>query len=57
MGIVDGFEFCSPRFSSKEHKVQGIINSAYMAWSIRTKQYLAGLSTHYLLRWSPPFMA
>jgi len=25
--------------------------------SIRTKQYLAGLSPHYLLRWSPPFMA
>jgi hypothetical protein len=31
IGIVNGFDFCPPHFSSEEHKVQGILNSTYMA--------------------------
>jgi hypothetical protein len=32
MGIIDGSDFYPPQFSSEEHKVQGIINSAYLTW-------------------------
>jgi len=54
MGIVDGSGFCPPQFSSEEHKVRGLLILLIWFGSIRTKQYLAGLSPHYLLRWSPP---
>jgi hypothetical protein len=58
MRIVDGSDFCSPQFSSEEHKVQGITNSTYMAWQYKDQTILGWIiSPHYLLRWFPPFMA
>ncbi|KAG6735489.1 hypothetical protein POTOM_061904 [Populus tomentosa] len=40
MGIVDGFDFFPPQFSNEEHKVQGITNSAYMAWQYKDQTIL-----------------
>nr|TKR85542.1 hypothetical protein D5086_0000246840 [Populus alba] len=40
MGIVDGSEFCPPQFSSEEYKIQGITNSAYMAWQYKDQTIL-----------------
>jgi hypothetical protein len=40
MGIVDGSDLCPPQFSSEEHKVQGITNSAYMAWQYKDQTIL-----------------
>ncbi|KAB5557098.1 hypothetical protein DKX38_008007 [Salix brachista] len=37
MGIVDGSETSPPKFTSTEHKNQGIVNPGYMVW-----QYLLG---------------
>ena len=40
MGIVDGSGFCPPQFSSEEHKVRGITNSAYMIWQYKDQTIL-----------------
>jgi hypothetical protein len=40
MGIVDGSGFCPPQFSSEEHKVRGITNSAYMVWQYKDQTIL-----------------
>jgi hypothetical protein len=39
MGIVDGSDFC-PQFSCEEHKAQGILNSAYLAWQYKDQTIL-----------------
>ena len=46
MGIVDGSDFCPPQFSSIEHKVQGITNSAYMAWQYKDQTILGWIISY-----------
>ncbi|KAF9672895.1 hypothetical protein SADUNF_Sadunf11G0092000 [Salix dunnii] len=40
MGIVDGSETSPPKFTSTEHKNQGIINPGYMVWQYKDQTVL-----------------
>ncbi|KAB5531934.1 hypothetical protein DKX38_018604 [Salix brachista] len=40
MGIVDGSETSPPKFTSTEHKNQGIVNPGYMVWQYKDQTVL-----------------